>query len=284
MYSSAELHTSYQIANAPVRGFPYPHCFVRDVFSPDFYEEIQRNLPDPAVMIPILEARQVQGYNERFVLELHKGEHLAALPDAKRKFWQDIAAWMVGGKSGLGRLGSLMMNKFQPFVQNRLKNLTGIKFYDEAYLVEDITNYKLGPHSDAEKKVITMLFYLPRDEFAVPPRHLDLYPQGHQFPLRRRPALSVRMVRADGHHAVPAEFAVHLRQGRQLLPRGRAGARRQHPALAASVRRVHGAGADPAPATGRLACDGAARARPGSGAGQRPKCAAASKDQSSRSR
>jgi hypothetical protein len=164
MYSSAELHTSYQIANAPVRGFPYPHCFVRDVFSADFYEEIQRNLPDPAVMIPILEARQVQGYNERFVLELHKGEHLAALPDAKRKFWQDVAAWMVGGKSGLGRLGSLMMNKFQPFVQNRLKNTTGIKFYDEAYLVEDVTNYKLGPHSDAEKKVITMLFYLPKDE------------------------------------------------------------------------------------------------------------------------
>jgi hypothetical protein len=81
-FQAAELYTAYQIANAPVKGFPYPHCFVRDVFAPDFYDEMQRNLPDPAEMIPILEARQVQGYEERFVLELHKGEHLASLPEA----------------------------------------------------------------------------------------------------------------------------------------------------------------------------------------------------------
>lgn len=129
MLSRAELHTAYQIANAPIRGFPYPHCFVRDVFPADFYAEMQRNLPDPVAMIPILEARGVQGYEERFVLELHKPEHLGTLPDDKRKFWQDAAQWLVGGASGqLGRLGQLMMQKFQPFVQNRLRNLNGIKF------------------------------------------------------------------------------------------------------------------------------------------------------------
>jgi hypothetical protein len=30
-------------------------------------------------------------------------------------------------------------------------------------LVEDVTKYALGPHTDSPKKVITMLFYLPRD-------------------------------------------------------------------------------------------------------------------------
>lgn len=166
MSSRAELFTAYQIFNAPIRGFPYPHCFVEDVFAPDFYAEIQRNLPDPAVMIPILEARQVKGYNERFVLELHKSEHLESLPDDKRKFWQDAAKWLVGGSSGkLGLLGQLMMQKFQPYVLNRFKgNLNGIKLYDEAYLVEDVTNYKIGPHTDSPVKVITMLFYLPKDE------------------------------------------------------------------------------------------------------------------------
>jgi hypothetical protein len=165
MSRAAELYTAYQIANAPVRGFPYPHCFVRDVFPADFYAEMQRNLPDPAAMIPILEARGVKGYEERFVLELHKPEHLATLPDDKRKFWQDAATWFVGSPYGqLGRLGNLMMQKFQPFVQSRLKNLNGFRFYDEAFLVEDITNYKLGPHTDSPPKVITMLFYLPKDE------------------------------------------------------------------------------------------------------------------------
>src|SRR5262249_40051801 len=155
MSSRAELHTAYQIFNAPVRGFPYPHCFVPDVFAPDLYAEIQRNLPDPTDMIPILEARQVKGYEERFVLELHKPEHLATLPEQKRTFWQGMAKWMVGGNSGqLGLLGQVMMQKFQPFVQNRFRgNLNGIKFYDEAYLVEDITNYKIGPHTDSPVKV-----------------------------------------------------------------------------------------------------------------------------------
>jgi hypothetical protein len=166
MSSRAELHTAYQIFNAPIRAFPYPHCFVQDVFAPDFYAELQRNLPDPEVMIPILEARQIKGYDERFVLELHKPEHLATLPDDKRQFWQDAAKWLVGGSSGqLGLLGQLMMQKFQPFVLNRFKgNLNGVKFYDEAYLVEDITNYKIGPHTDSSVKVITLLFYLPKDE------------------------------------------------------------------------------------------------------------------------
>jgi hypothetical protein len=164
MYSNAELHVAYQIANAPVRGFPYPHCFVPDVFPADFYAELQQNLPDPTAMIPIEEARQVKGYKERFVLELHKPEHVATLPESKQAFWRHVAEWMVGeGGEKLGRFGQFMMNKFQPYVQNRLKDLSGVKLYDEAYLVEDITNYKIGPHTDSPVKVITMLFYLPRD-------------------------------------------------------------------------------------------------------------------------
>jgi len=165
MFSNAELHAAYQIANAPVRSFPYPHCFVPNVFPADFYAELQRNLPDSAAMVPIEEARQVKGYKERFVLELHKPEHIAALPESKQQFWRNVAEWMTGnGSDRLGRFGQFMMNKFQPFVQNRLKNLNGIKFYDEAVLVEDVTNYKIGPHSDSPVKVITLLFYLPQDD------------------------------------------------------------------------------------------------------------------------
>jgi hypothetical protein len=166
MFSNAELHVAYQIANAAVRPFPYPHCFVENVFPADFYDEMQRNLPDPTAMIPIEDARQVKGYKERFVLELHKPEHLDTLPADKRDFWKGVSDWMIGRQSGqLGRFGQFMMSKFAPFVQERFKgqNQSAIKFYDEAYLVEDITNYKIGPHTDSPVKVITMLFYLPKD-------------------------------------------------------------------------------------------------------------------------
>ena len=43
-------------------------------------------------------------------------------------------------------------------------NLNGLKFYDEAYLVEDITDYKSDRTPTASRKVITLLFYLPKDE------------------------------------------------------------------------------------------------------------------------
>ena len=84
MFSNAELHLAYKVANAPISGFPYPHCYVQDVFPADFYAEIQHNLPDPEAMIPIEEARQVKGYKERFVLEL-KPEHLNALPEVRSR-------------------------------------------------------------------------------------------------------------------------------------------------------------------------------------------------------
>lgn len=158
MSSAAELHLIYQVANAPVLGFPYPHFYVDDVFPADFYAELQRNMPDPSAMIPIEEARPVKGYKERFVLEL-KGPQLERVPEEKREFWRNFVGWLVGGN-----FGQIMLQKFGPLVDGRFRNTPGIEFYDEALLVEDITNYALGPHTDAPRKVITMLFYLPKDE------------------------------------------------------------------------------------------------------------------------
>ena len=156
MSSHAELHLAYQVANAPVNLFPYPHFFVQDAFPRDYYDTLQAMLPDPTAMLPIEEVRAVKGYKERFVLEF-KGDHLAALPEAKRAFWEDMHKWMVGG-----RFARLLLNKFGPFISQRFQG-KAVSFYDEALLVQDTTNYKLGPHSDAPRKVITLLFYLPKD-------------------------------------------------------------------------------------------------------------------------
>jgi hypothetical protein len=157
MFSNAELHLAYKVANAPISGFPYPHCYVPDVFPADFYAEMQRNLPDPDAMIPIEEARQVKGYKERFVLEL-KPEHLNSLPQPKQKFWSAFGAWLLSGP-----FQQVLMGKFATFVQARFKDAKNIQFYNEGLLVQDITDYKIGPHTDSPVKVITLLFYLPGD-------------------------------------------------------------------------------------------------------------------------
>ena len=149
-----ELHLTYRIANAPINPFPFPHCYVQDVFPADFYAAMQQHLPNPQAMIPIEEARGAKGYKERFVLELNAGR-LSALPEAQRNFWSDLAAWMLSG-----RLQEVMLQKFGPFMT---RGSDAFEFYADAMLIQDITDYKIGPHCDAPGKVITMLFYLPSD-------------------------------------------------------------------------------------------------------------------------
>jgi hypothetical protein len=157
MYSNAELQLTYKFANAPIFQFPFPHFFIEDIFPKDFYDELQRNLPDPSLMLPIGEVRPVRGFNERFVLELG-GKQVQSLPEEKRGFWTDFAAWL-----NAGRFGHLARWKFQHWIDLRFKDGPPPNFYTEAMLVEDITKYSLGPHTDSPKKVVTMLFYLPKD-------------------------------------------------------------------------------------------------------------------------
>ena len=154
--SHAELHLTYKVANAPINRFPFPHCYVTEVFPADFYADMQRHLPDPMAMIPIELARGAKGYKERFVLELNPGR-LSALPEARRDFWSDVAAWLLSG-----RLQQHMLEKFGPFMDGRFGH-DAFEFYADAMLIQDITDYKIGPHCDAPGKVITMLFYLPAD-------------------------------------------------------------------------------------------------------------------------
>lgn len=158
MYSAAELQLAYKVGNVPFSMFPYPHFYINDVFPADFYRQIQHNLPDPAAMRPIEEVRAVKGYKERFVLGLNSRD-LETLPGEKRAFWSEFSGWLVGSN-----FRSLVLRKFQPFIDQRFAGKSGVEMYDEGLLVQDVTNYKLGPHTDAPRKVVTMLFYLPADD------------------------------------------------------------------------------------------------------------------------
>jgi len=68
-----------------------------------------------------------------------------------------LHAWLVGGA-----FSRVLTRKFHSYLVQRFEGRK-ISLYDEALLVQDTTNYALGPHSDAPRKVITLLFYLPKD-------------------------------------------------------------------------------------------------------------------------
>ena len=152
----AEGVVAENIARAPLQLFPFPHIYVQDVFPSDFYIDLQHHLPPPDLLVPIQQARGVRGYPQRFVFEL-SSEKLAAVPEPYRGFWAALAGWMVSGG-----FAQVVLDKFRTVIEARFKHQQ-VEFGDEALLVNDHTHYSLGPHTDKQKKVVSVLFYLPRD-------------------------------------------------------------------------------------------------------------------------
>lgn len=154
-----DLEVQYQIANAPVREFPYPHILVHDIFPADFYRALRENLPEKSALTTLGKLGRVDGtdYAARLVMPL-KPETVGALPAAQRVFWEGVAGWMLGG--GFART---MIAKFAPYLERRFGDLGKVRFSDEALIVRDSTAYSLSPHTDARHKVLSLLFYLPPD-------------------------------------------------------------------------------------------------------------------------
>jgi hypothetical protein len=157
MYLNDELFLAYKIGNSEIFNFPFPHTYIKNIFPDHIYNLIQDNMPEPEKLKAISEVRGVKGYDERFVLSF-ENESLAILDDIKKSFWIKFRDQLLSGN-----FKNFLLSRFLPFIQARFKNIEQIKFYDELLLVKDTMNYKLGPHTDAKRKVLTLLFYLPKN-------------------------------------------------------------------------------------------------------------------------
>jgi hypothetical protein len=159
MNISEELHLAYKIGNGQISNFPFPHLYIKDIFPWPLYEKIQENIPEPDKLVTISEKRPVKGYKERFVL-CFDDQSLSNLDDRKRFFWTNFRNQMLSGS-----LKNFLISRFFPLISERFKNqnVEELEFYDELLLIQDTMNYKIGPHTDSPKKVLTFLFYLPKD-------------------------------------------------------------------------------------------------------------------------
>ena len=158
--SLVEEHVLYRIFNAPIRPYPYPHIFVENVFPEDFYIRLRANWPDDAAFMPIGDTGRVSkdAYPQRLVLPLTPGD-IEKLVTERRPFWQEFSAWFTGSNFLLS-----MISKFMSYAEQRLgENCRRCKFGSDALVVRDLTNYSIGPHTDAPHRLITMLFYCPED-------------------------------------------------------------------------------------------------------------------------
>jgi hypothetical protein len=160
MSSAVDLYVLYQIANAPILYFPFPHIVVRDVFPADYYETLRSHLPPKDDFKTLRALKRVgDAYPDtRLVLPLAR-ENLQDMASPFRGFWQGVAEWMRGGY-----FTQVVLSKFGDILVQRLGDLKVRRFSNEALLVQDYTTYALGPHTDKPQKVLSLLFYLPADD------------------------------------------------------------------------------------------------------------------------
>lgn len=153
-------HVVYKLRNATVNRYPFPHFFVEGVFPGECYEQLLWNLPSDYKPL---------GFKSRsfsdtlpWFLEDFKGSYFAN--SILQIFWKDF---------------------YERFPDGSRPELT-----TELRFIRDEEDYSIGPHTDAAKKVVSLLFYLPSDSLDadvgtslyVPTDHKKRCPGGPHHP------------------------------------------------------------------------------------------------------
>jgi hypothetical protein len=150
-------HVAGKVGKTPISRDSFPHIYVQNIFPAGFYSQMIQNLPEFKYYIDLKTMNRVgAGYpDERGVLDL---KSVKGLPANQYAFWKRVTGWLTGGE-----FGKVILSKFKSDLDTRFQNLKWPRMANEFLLVRDLPGYKLGPHSDSIKKVITVLFYLPKD-------------------------------------------------------------------------------------------------------------------------
>lgn len=157
-------HVLRRIDATPIATAPFPYIVVDEVFPADYYKAMLDNFPKMSVMRPIGETGRVpaNAYQERNVV-LFNDVDFQRLDPAQRRFWLELSQWLYSEQ-----FISILLQKFIHQVDDRLDTILNadpcLHIKGDALLVNDCTNYAIGPHTDSPHRLITFLFYLPPDE------------------------------------------------------------------------------------------------------------------------
>lgn len=170
MSDEMRLHVMEAVANAPRRDYPITHIIADDVFPEDFYQSLRANLPDQDAYVKLVDTGRVgdQYSPDRYIWR-PKENSSETLPAAKGKFLRDAFKELLTPD-----FAHLLLQIFEDDIRFRIEDeadLLGDKndISVESYIIRDHANYSLGPHTDAQNKLISCLIYLPPDD-----RHAEL--------------------------------------------------------------------------------------------------------------
>lgn len=169
MHSDVEEFVRYQIANAELRRYPFPHFFVRPVFPEEYYRELQARLPRNELLTPIHETGTVgvrdphtgaitTRYEARHIADLSRLEEDEAQRGGER-IWGELSSWLLEAP-----FRQLLVEKFADAIAERFGKDVRLVTDVDSRFIRDFKSYEIAPHTDQPAKLVSLLFYLPADE------------------------------------------------------------------------------------------------------------------------
>lgn len=168
MSFDVEEYVRYQIGNAQLRQYPFPHFYVRPVFPEDFYQELLTHLPPTEVLKPIGEygtsgqldtnTGKMKAVEPRFIADLSTLEEDEEARGAGH-LWRDVSTWLLSDA-----FRDFMVHRFEAGMRERFGDYERVVTEVDGRFVRDFTQYLIHPHTDQPRKLVSLLFYLAPDE------------------------------------------------------------------------------------------------------------------------
>jgi len=148
-------HAVASIEAADHSAAPFPHIVFRNFFPDSFYQELIRSIPtqgyDP-----------ITGTGTRMALRLY-GEHIKHVEMPVRPLWEAASA-MLTSKEVEDAIRRRLHDGLEIRARgDKVASAEELKLVAKPVLYSDRDGYRIKPHPDTRKKVVTMQLYCPPD-------------------------------------------------------------------------------------------------------------------------
>ncbi len=174
-------YTIKQIGRSAVRMDPFPHLYIRNIFHRDCYAALMKYWP----AIEKFDGQQIAAGGRpmdcpvpdlRLILLAQDAGLVSEDPEAK-EFWENFSEFLNGPE-----LSKAFVELTLPQIVNGRSDLPGsVSITPYATLEWDLDGFKVTPHLDSERYLLTCIFYTPED-FSI--NHLGtalLSPKPHLY-------------------------------------------------------------------------------------------------------
>jgi hypothetical protein len=165
--ASIVAHMVKAVTETPLETDPFPHISIRGFLPPRVYSRLMEQLPDVALFEPFdYEKHQTGGESNRRRFQMSNA-WLDKLAGETRTLWYTL-------RSALGsrELKAVVFSKLSPGLAFRYgvapNEAVSLPGYALPELFHETDGYRIKPHPDTRKKVVTMQFALATDASQEP--------------------------------------------------------------------------------------------------------------------